>query len=547
MAPKKTKTGGKKKGTKSKGTKKAVEPKLSSMERFIQFSIQTRVDHCTALRQRRDELRAEDKQLNAQLETLRNDQLKKYSELRQSSMGQADQMSDFELQLDQKLQAVMHEKNQLVRELDNEVKALRIKLDEIDQDVVHRNHELQGLKEYAAVGQSELEKNIEVMRATIADMTQEHSELMQEFHDDFQASKERFTNNLSARMQRTKHRATEHAIARQGPREKAEHADRVWLRRELDTHSTERDKLEASCLQLEEENLRMLARLQGPGDLDTRFSSLEQYKRHSHHTYQIDIDDEDEDEDEDDAAEGHFDDDEGDEDEGEGEDENEDEDEEHIHSSSRGQEPNHLTGGQPLNLSGSWSRLSSRTATDSLNMEHLHPSITNSLSSLIRPQRSLGASGDSAHVSPSRLTRSPQGSRHGSHGARGTHVPASGHLDPLKHTATLAETQSGLGQLRLDKLGNPVYVREPGPHERTHEQDPIAQMESLKTLGPVALQRVASAQPGARGSASLRSSRSPSRMPSASPSRALPPFGNTIKAPLPAISTPGSPRSKTLS
>eukprot|EP00730_Choanoeca_flexa_P000480 TRINITY_DN10214_c0_g2_i1.p1 TRINITY_DN10214_c0_g2~~TRINITY_DN10214_c0_g2_i1.p1 ORF type:complete len:151 (+),score=40.51 TRINITY_DN10214_c0_g2_i1:1459-1911(+) len=106
-------------------------------------------------------------------------------------------------------------------------------------------------------------KQIAVMKATIDDMLQEHEYNMEQERLQFEHAKDRFSRTFEARLLRTKHRATEDAIANQGSRQQANQIDQLWLKRELELHQAAQSELEGSCLELETCNLRLLAQLHG--------------------------------------------------------------------------------------------------------------------------------------------------------------------------------------------------------------------------------------------------------------------------------------------
>eukprot|EP00730_Choanoeca_flexa_P000482 TRINITY_DN10214_c0_g2_i4.p1 TRINITY_DN10214_c0_g2~~TRINITY_DN10214_c0_g2_i4.p1 ORF type:complete len:415 (+),score=117.21 TRINITY_DN10214_c0_g2_i4:831-2075(+) len=277
MPKKKTKKG---KGKKKSKKGKVAKPKLSQMERFIQFSVSTRVDQTNLLRQRRDELIDENVEIKKSIADKRQQQLKKYQELRKLASNQSSELEGLESRLADQVQAALADKTAHLRDFENNIAKLKEDVNYFDSEIAKAQRQLHALKVYKAVGQQDMAKQIAVMKATIDDMLQEHEYNMEQERLQFEHAKDRFSRTFEARLLRTKHRATEDAIANQGSRQQANQIDQLWLKRELELHQAAQSELEGSCLELETCNLRLLAQLHGTA-AEERFTTLEGYKEAS--------------------------------------------------------------------------------------------------------------------------------------------------------------------------------------------------------------------------------------------------------------------------
>ncbi|EGD72992.1 hypothetical protein PTSG_12206 [Salpingoeca rosetta] len=260
------KKGGKKK---KKGSKKAssasAEPKLSQMERFVRFSVETRSEQITSWRQERDEMRHNNVMLREQLDALKQKQQQTVTKLREKSFGTAHELTQYEQELQQRIEDALGEKQEFVKTEEKSIVDMRRKLKETEQRIIDENQALQSLQVFQVFGQQENMKAIEDLETVITEMKQGHEEELADMGKRFQFARERFSANFDARVERTRELATENAINIQSSRDKVAAAEREWLKRELETHRLEKQRLQSICDDLEKENLKLLATLYAEG------------------------------------------------------------------------------------------------------------------------------------------------------------------------------------------------------------------------------------------------------------------------------------------
>ncbi len=143
---------------------------------------------------------------------------------------------------------------------------LKDKLQETTQGLKAKTDELTALQAYKQAGQYDLDKEIDVLRQTVDDINETYSLEVNEITERFERAKQRFTDNLEARLELARSKATDHAIMSQQGIDRVQIADREWLKKEIDTHAMEGARLEYECNKLEEENLRMLRSMYNVSD-----------------------------------------------------------------------------------------------------------------------------------------------------------------------------------------------------------------------------------------------------------------------------------------
>eukprot|EP01147_Barroeca_monosierra_P008471 gene8471-945_t len=258
---KKKKTGKKKRSGGSAKDGSASQPKLSQMERFVRFSVQTRSEQIQSWRQQRDNLRRDNQRLEDQIQSLKSTQREVVGKLREKTSGTEVEFSQFERELHKKIEAAVQEKHQFIKEQERAIVMMRRKLRETEQEIVQQNEVLRSLQVFQVAGQQQNLELIADMENTIKEMKEEHNESLDDISRRFEFARERFSANLSARVERTRELATDNAIEIQNSRDKVAAAEREWLKRELDTHKAEKRRLETICDDLEQENLRLFASL----------------------------------------------------------------------------------------------------------------------------------------------------------------------------------------------------------------------------------------------------------------------------------------------
>eukprot|EP00055_Hartaetosiga_balthica_P004567 m.12154 g.12154 ORF g.12154 m.12154 type:complete len:526 (+) comp3959_c0_seq2:227-1804(+) len=284
----KKKKGGKKKSAKSSSSTTSSEPKISQVERFIKFSVATRSEQINRWREDRDRNRQENLRLKQQLEQLKSTQEDTVQQLRQSTNGNNTKLLDVEKELLEKVEDATVGKEEFVDSEEETVQDLRNRLAELEEKIYDRNHFLQELQIFQVVGQQENEREIARLEKTKEDMIAIHIETLKDISQRFGFARKRFEANLDARVERTRELAAENALHNQSSRDKMAAAEREWLKREVEVHHTETERLTLVCEELEKENLKILGELTAKGAIQktSTLLSLQQYAQeqdNSHH------------------------------------------------------------------------------------------------------------------------------------------------------------------------------------------------------------------------------------------------------------------------
>ena len=277
------KKGGKKKGGKKKGgakKKSSSEPKLTAGERFVQFSVQTRTDQLKIWLARRDELKENSAQLRRDLDEAQRTCNRVVHDLKHQVDNGENEVKGKQNELSKDLQMATANKHDYVMQEQREIKELKAKLRATHDKAVEAAEELKALVVFRRTGQYEGEKQTGLMRQAVQDVLDDFEAAKTELHERFTKSKQKFSDNLDAQLAATKDGATAAAISTQGPEDMSLYEDHEWLRREIDTHVDEAERLEDECARLEEENMLMMRSMYKGDDLgDERWGSIEEYRR----------------------------------------------------------------------------------------------------------------------------------------------------------------------------------------------------------------------------------------------------------------------------
>eukprot|EP00050_Salpingoeca_kvevrii_P001204 m.164922 g.164922 ORF g.164922 m.164922 type:complete len:433 (+) comp10320_c1_seq5:199-1497(+) len=267
---------GKKKGAKKGTKKKDTGPKLNQMERFFQFQVTTRSDAIDNCKARRDELLAQNAELQAELDAFTERRMGVVGNIRRKSMSQLTDFKAMESTQQEQLEDLIQSKQDLIREQEAAVAGLRERLNEVNATFRREQEELETLLDFRASDREAQEHHIALLRRTIADLEETHEQDLLDLKQSFQNAKVQYRQHLEDRLERTKENASTEAISKINPRNKvcgrgvcflcgyphtfwqAEYEDHLMLKRELERHGSERERLEAECEALEAENLQIL-------------------------------------------------------------------------------------------------------------------------------------------------------------------------------------------------------------------------------------------------------------------------------------------------
>ena len=98
-------------------------------------------------------------------------------ELRDKSSGTASKLTQFEQELQDKIEAALAEKQTFVKTEERGVVDMRRNLRELEQRIASENSKLQALQVFQVVGQQENMKTIEDLENTIQDMKDGHEQV----------------------------------------------------------------------------------------------------------------------------------------------------------------------------------------------------------------------------------------------------------------------------------------------------------------------------------------------------------------------------------
>ena len=235
-------------------------PVGDSLERFVRFEVESRVDQCTELRHERDDIQRE----NARLRNLHDERKAKLAEVvhRFSDKFTASQsrVQAHSVSLASSFDRAQGDMQAAVEGLQREVSTLQLELDVINTEIFNTRRLVESCerdRDAMIANQGEpgrLRDLIETKEERFADDEADQISMVKR-------AQAKFSSALGLREEETRTKASTFALDRISSQGKQLYSDNVWLQNELSTHAAENERLLKVCADLEAANIELNSRV----------------------------------------------------------------------------------------------------------------------------------------------------------------------------------------------------------------------------------------------------------------------------------------------
>ena len=235
-------------------------PVGDSLERFVRFEVESRVDQCTELRLERDDILRE----NARLRNLHDERKAKLAEVvrRFSDKFTASQsrVQAHSVSLAASFDRARGDMQIALEGLQREVSTLQRELDEINLDIFNTRRLVEACerdRDAMIANQGEpgrLRDLIDAKEERFADEEADQQAMVKR-------AQAKFSSALGLREEETRTKASTFALDRISSQGKQLYSDNVWLQNELSTHAAENERLTRVCAELEEASIELNSRV----------------------------------------------------------------------------------------------------------------------------------------------------------------------------------------------------------------------------------------------------------------------------------------------